>query len=58
MAKEQGFHIVKDWVQREEGIIRQWTFLYEHSHSYDSTSNIDTNTKKTQCPFLVNTSCQ
>ncbi|CAG8517411.1 8487_t:CDS:2 [Cetraspora pellucida] len=34
-AKEQGFRIVKDRIQREE----------------------DTNTKKTQCPFLVNTSC-
>ncbi|CAG8831180.1 22700_t:CDS:2, partial [Gigaspora rosea] len=27
------------------------------SHLYDSTSNKDTKTKKTQCPFPVNTSC-
>ncbi|CAG8606913.1 8580_t:CDS:2, partial [Cetraspora pellucida] len=56
-AKEQGFRIVKDPVQRKESIICRRTLLCEHSHSYDSTSNKDTNTKKTHCPFLVNTSC-
>ncbi|CAG8764316.1 23057_t:CDS:2, partial [Gigaspora margarita] len=56
-AKEQGFRIVKDRVQCEGDIIRRRTFLCEHSRLYDSNSNKDTKTKKTQCPFLVNTSC-
>ncbi|RIB03761.1 hypothetical protein C2G38_2224140 [Gigaspora rosea] len=55
--KEQGFSIVKDRVQREGNIIHRRTFLCKHSHLYDSTSNKDTKTKKTQSPFQVNTSC-
>ena len=56
-TKGQGFHIVKDQVFKENGIVRQWTFLCDHSRTYNSTSNKDTSTRKTQCPFLINVSC-
>ncbi|CAG8667944.1 2359_t:CDS:2, partial [Ambispora gerdemannii] len=56
-AKKQGFRIVKDRVYREEGVIRRRTFICVHSRSYDSNSNKDTSSKRTRCPFLVNTSC-
>ncbi|CAG8483123.1 8786_t:CDS:2 [Cetraspora pellucida] len=38
-----------------EKFLNEWA--KEQGRSYDSTSNKDTNTKKTQCSFLVNTSC-
>ncbi|CAG8764329.1 10394_t:CDS:2, partial [Cetraspora pellucida] len=56
-AEEQGFYIVKDRVHRNENIVHRQTFLYEHSHSYDSISNKNTKTKKMQCLFLINASC-
>ena len=56
-AKEQGFRIVKDRVCQDNGIIRRRTFVCNHSGTYNSVSNRDTSTKKTQCPFLINTSC-
>ncbi|CAG8486801.1 10775_t:CDS:2 [Funneliformis caledonium] len=50
-AKVQGFHIVKDQVVRENGVLRRRTFICNHSRTYNFSSNKDTNTNKMQCPF-------
>ncbi|CAG8815842.1 24143_t:CDS:2, partial [Gigaspora rosea] len=56
-AKFQKFCIIKDCVQHDNSVVQWRTYLYELSHVYKSNSMKDTNTKETQCPFLVNTSC-
>ncbi|CAG8543602.1 6877_t:CDS:2, partial [Scutellospora calospora] len=56
-AKFRGFHIIKDHMQCDNDIIRCRTFICDHGHVYKSNSMKDTNTKKIQYPFLINTSC-
>ena len=45
-SKQQGFHIKKDRVQRENGFIRRHMYLCDHSQSYNSKFMKDTVTKK------------
>ena len=55
-AKKQGFRIIKDRVLREDGFVRRRAFICDHGRTYESNSNKDTGSKRTHCPFLVNTS--
>ena len=56
-SKAQGFHIIKDRVTRNEGVIHRRTFICSHSRTYESHSTKDTATKKLNCPFSINISC-
>ncbi|CAG8574967.1 5859_t:CDS:2 [Cetraspora pellucida] len=56
-AKKKGFHIKKDRIKQEDGIIRRHTYFCDHSRSYDSKSKKESVTKKINCPFLINASC-
>ena len=42
---------------REDGFVRRWAFICDHERTYESNSNKDTGSKRTHCPFFVNTSC-
>ena len=52
-SKLQGFHIIKDHVRRDEGVIRHRTFICSHGRAYQSHSTKNTTTKKLNCPFLL-----
>jgi hypothetical protein len=56
-SKLQGFHLIKDRVTRDKGVVRRRTYICDHSRSYESKSTKDTGTKKMNCPFSVNVSC-
>ena len=55
-AKDQGFHVIKDCVTRESGIVRRRSFICDHSRTYEPSTTKDTSTKKPNCPFFVNAS--
>ena len=55
-AKHQKFHLTKDRVVQKNGIVCKRTFLCDYDQSYNSISNKNTITKKTQCSFLINAS--
>ncbi|CAB5188566.1 unnamed protein product [Rhizophagus irregularis] len=56
-AKQQGFHLIKDRVTRDDGVIRRRTFICSHGRTYESNSSRNTATKKLNCPFSINVSC-
>ncbi|CAB5115735.1 unnamed protein product [Rhizophagus irregularis] len=56
-AKQQGFHLIKDRVTRDDGVIRRRTFICSHGRTYESNSLRNTATKKLNCPFSINVSC-
>lgn len=56
-ARDKGFRFIKGRVTRENGVLRRRTYLCDHGGFYESNTEKDTVTKKTQCPYLVNTSC-
>ncbi|CAG8738773.1 10644_t:CDS:2, partial [Funneliformis caledonium] len=56
-AKKQDFRIIKDRVLREDSFVYKRAFICDHGRTYESNSNKDTSSKRTHCPFLVNTSC-
>jgi hypothetical protein len=39
-AKSQDFHLIKDHVTRNEGVIRRRTFICDYGRTYKSNSNI------------------
>ena len=53
-AKNEGFHLIKDRVDRDNDIITRRTYICVHGRTYDSSSDKNTSTKKIKCPFLVN----
>lgn len=55
-SKQQGFHLIKDRVTREAGVVRRRTLICAHSRTYEPHSTKDTTTKKLNCPFFVNIS--
>ncbi|CAB4408706.1 unnamed protein product [Rhizophagus irregularis] len=56
-AKQQGFHLIKDRITRDDGVIRRRTFICSHGRTYESNSSRNTATKKLNCPFSINVSC-
>ncbi|CAB4374883.1 unnamed protein product [Rhizophagus irregularis] len=56
-TKQQGFHLIKDYVTRDDGIICRRIFIYSHGRTYESNSSRNTATKKLNCPFSINVSC-
>ena len=55
-AKDQGFHVIKDHVTHESGIVHRRSFICDHSRTYEPSTTKDTSTKKLNCPFFVNAS--
>ncbi|CAG8623196.1 22682_t:CDS:2 [Dentiscutata erythropus] len=47
LVKNRGFHLVKDHICRENGVLHRRTYLYDHGGFYESNTEKDTNTKKT-----------
>jgi len=56
-GKSIGFGVIKDKVEKVEGIIRRRIYICEHGKEYRSKSTKESKTKKMLCPWRVNASC-